>query len=113
RIKVLLGNLVLTARLHQVYRCLIKILTGEGSLFKEFLPAVVNLLRSVQVLLRNLGIELRLLDFFGQARRGGRGISRLRLIVRTFGVLRGRFQITVLQYSEQLVFVNPATALHI
>ena len=55
---MLLGNLVLTARLHQVYRCLIKILTGEGSLFKEFLPAVVNLLRSVQVLLRNLGIGL-------------------------------------------------------
>jgi hypothetical protein len=105
-------NFVLIAGVSQVHSSLIEFLAWHCALREQVLPAVVNFLRGVELLLGGVFVELSLLHFLRKIGGGGLSVSGLGLIVRTLIFLRDRREITVLEHCQQLSGVDAASAIH-
>ena len=108
-----LCDMVLAARLHEIDRRLVQVLTRQRALFVEFLAAVIYVLRRVQRLFRNLRIQFCLLDFFRQTGCSRGFIRGLGLIIGALVFLGGGSQIPVLQNRQQLALAYTAATFHV
>ena len=102
-------QLILSSRLRKADSGLIEVLPRHGPLLEQFLPAVIDLLLSVEHLLGGLRIRCSLLYFFRQAGCCSRNICGFGLFKCAFVFFLGRSQIRVLQNGQQLAFVHLAS----
>src|ERR1700681_2919649 len=99
------GQFILSSRLRKADGGLIEVLARHGPLLEQFLPAVIDLLLSVEHLLGGLRIRCSLLYFLRQAGGCSRNICSFGLFKCAFVFFLGSSQIRVLQNSQQLAFV--------
>src|SRR6202158_1834511 len=99
------GQFILSSRLRKADGGLIEVLPRHGPLLEQFLPAVIDLLLSLEHLLGGLRVRCSLLYFFRQAGGCSRNICGFGLFECTFIFFPGRGQIRILQNRQQLAFV--------
>src|SRR5258706_9851223 len=78
---------------------------GDGAFLKEFLAAIVKLLRRFQSLLREFGVLRDFLDFHV--------VGCLSLLVSALALLESAGQILILKLSEQLPGFHSTPAIHV
>src|SRR6202158_655438 len=102
-------QLILCSCLREADSGLIEVLPRHGPLLKQFLPAVIDLLLSVEHLFGGLRIKRSLLYFFRQAGCCSRNICGFGLFKCAFVLFLGRCQIRVLQNGQQLASAHLAS----
>src|SRR6266849_5716251 len=90
----------------------VHVFAGNSALLEQFLAALVDFLLCIEVRLRGDGVEFRLLNLLRKAGANSGDIVGFRLFEITFAGLRGRGQITVFEFSQQLSFFYARASLY-